>query len=226
MDGSRAGYAAREGRSGCVIHTRPPSPPRVSPSKDAPPHFPLDLSRRTGSLSRRAWAHYRGLEMYIPKWVLAIALVIVLGLGAWSALVLTGRNPLPFPDMGSRIYSTASPEAKAAVVDILARHGVHERFQVNSDGVLRSIMMDGTIINHPTPEVMARVGGAAACIGLVARDPEASAREAAALLSARGFEAELVLDVEPGLPIAFVLTDALNGSCLNFRPHIINMPPP
>jgi hypothetical protein len=164
--------------------------------------------------------------MYIPKWVLAIVLVLVLAMGAWSALVLAGRNPLPFPDPGSRIYSASSPEAKAAIVDILARHGVHERFQVNSDGVLRSIMMDGTIINHPTPEVLARVGGAPACIGLVAGDPEASARAAADQLRAAGFEAELVMDVEPGLPIAFVLTDALNGSCLNFRPHIIHMPRP
>jgi hypothetical protein len=164
--------------------------------------------------------------MYIPKWVLAIVLVLVLAMGAWSALVLAGRNPLPFPDPGSRIYSASSPEAKAVIVGILARHGVHERFQVNSDGVLRSIMMDGTIINHPTPDVMARVGGAPACIGLVTSDPEASARAAADQLRAAGFEADLALDVEPGLPIAFVLTDALNGSCLNFRRHIIHMPAP
>jgi hypothetical protein len=36
----------------------------------------------------------------------------------------------------------------------------------------------------------------------------------------------VVRDVEPGLPIAFVLTDALAGSVLNFRPHISRMPRP
>lgn len=164
--------------------------------------------------------------MFVPRWIFIIALLLIGALATWTVLVLTGRNPLPFPDNGSRIYSAVSPEAKDALVDILSRHGVRERFQVNSDGVLRSIMMDGTIINHPTPEVLERVGGAPACIGLVADTPEDSARAAAELLRSRGFSGEVVLDVEPGLPIAFVLTDALSGSCLNFRPHIINMPRP
>ena len=164
--------------------------------------------------------------MYIPKWLMGLVVVIIAGFVIWTTLLLTGRNPLPFPDFGSRIYSASSPEAKEAVVEILRRHGIHERFQVNTEGVLRSIMMDGTIINHPTPDVLERVGGAPACIGLVSNDPEASANEAAALLQQAGFTGNVVLDVEPGLPIAFVLTDALNGSCLNFRPHVTQMPQP
>ncbi|MGY6661076.1 MAG: hypothetical protein ACXIVO_02035 [Glycocaulis sp.] len=164
--------------------------------------------------------------MYVPKWLIGVVAVIFIGFAVWTSLLLTGRNPLPFPDFGSRIYSASSPEAKEVVVEILRRHGIYERFQVNTDGVLRSIMMDGTIINHPTPEVFERVGSAAACIGLVSNDPETSAAEAAALLRDAGFSGEVLLDAEPGLPIAFVLTDALNGSCLNFRPHITRMPSP
>ena len=59
-----------------------------------------------------------------------------------------------------------------------------------------------------------------------AKDPIASANEAADFLRSKGFEAEVVLDAEPELPIAFVLTDALNGTVLNFRKHVIHLPRP
>ncbi|HRD52095.1 MAG TPA: hypothetical protein PKY96_05545, partial [Flavobacteriales bacterium] len=142
--------------------------------------------------------------MYIPKWLLAILLLVLGSLSIWCLLMLTGRNPLPFPDNGSRIFSTPSAEAKSAIVDLLARHGVKERFQANSENVQRSIMWDGTIINQPTPESLAKLDQAQACIGLVADDPTASAHEAAKFLQDRGFEARVVLDIEPDLPIAFV----------------------
>ena len=87
-------------------------------------------------------------------------------------------------------------------------------------------MWDGTIINHSSSEVAQKVNYAAACIGLVANDPVASANAAADFLRSCGFGAEVVLDVEPELPIAFVLTDAMIGTALNFRKHVIHMPQP
>jgi hypothetical protein len=36
----------------------------------------------------------------------------------------------------------------------------------------------------------------------------------------------VVLNVEPGVPVAFVLTDALAGSAINFRRHVLRMPKP
>jgi hypothetical protein len=164
--------------------------------------------------------------MYLPVW-LFVVLLLLLGLtGAWLALILAGRNPLPFPDVGSRIFSAESPAAKAAIVDLLAQFGVRERFQANSKGVLRSIMWDGTIINYPEPEVTRRLGSPKASIGLVSTDPAKSAAHAAAFLIERGFSAEVVLDVEPGLPIVFVVTNAFTGTVLNFRKHLIHLPRP
>ena len=164
--------------------------------------------------------------MFVPKWLIVLVCLVFAALGAWSYLLAAGRNPLPFPDHGSRIFSTPSPKAKEAIVALLARHGIRERFQFNSNGVLRSIMWDGTIINHSSPDVMAKLGNAVASIGLVADDPAASANSAAEFLRSRGFEAKVVLDAEPELPIAFVVTNAMSGTVLNFRKHVVHLPRP
>jgi hypothetical protein len=164
--------------------------------------------------------------MFVPKWLIVVVLLVFAALASWSYLLATGRNPLPFPDHGSRIFSAPSPEAKDAVVALLARHGLKERFQFNSSGVLRSLMWDGTIINHSSPDVLQKLGNAVASIGLVADDPVASANSAADFLRSRGFEARVVLDAEPELPIAFVVTNAMSGTVLNFRKHVVHLPRP
>ena len=164
--------------------------------------------------------------MFIPMWLLVLACLLVAGIAGWAFLLATGRNPLPFPDRGSRIFAASSPQAKDAVVALLAKHGLRERFQVNTGGVQRSILWDGTIVNHSSPEVAVKLGAAAASIGLVADDPAASAHAAVDFLRSRGFSARVVLDAEPDLPIAFVITDAMVGTALNFRKHVIHMPRP
>lgn len=164
--------------------------------------------------------------MFVPKWLLLVGLTLVLALVTWAMLVASGRNPLPFPDPGSRIFAAASPEAKDALVELLAQHGLHERLRADSGGVLRSILFDGTIINHSAPEITAKLGGATSAIGLVADDPAAAAETAAAFLRERGFEATVVHEIEPGLPIVFVLTNAMPGAAINFRPHVLRMPRP
>ena len=78
--------------------------------------------------------------MYIPKWGLALIAVDFLAVASWAGLMAAGRNPLPYPDAGSRIFAAASPKAKQAIVDLLAQHGIEERFQVDSSGIRRSIM--------------------------------------------------------------------------------------
>jgi hypothetical protein len=164
--------------------------------------------------------------MFIPMWVVLLVGLLMAGFILWAVLLALGRNPLPFPDPGSRIFTASSAEAKDTVVTLLSMHGIGERFQANSEGVLRSIMWDGTIINLPSPEVAQKLNFPAASIGLVADDPIASANEAANFLRSKGFKAEVVLDVEPELPIAFVLTDAMIGTVLNFRRHLIHLPRP
>lgn len=164
--------------------------------------------------------------MYVPIWLVVAVLVLLGTIATWLGLILAGRNPLPFPDVGSRIFTAATPAAKATIIDLLAQYGVRERFQVNTPGVLRSIMWDGTIINCPDPEVTRRLGSPKASIGLVSPDPAKSAAHAAAFLKQRGLEAEVVLDAEPDLPIAFVTTNAFTGTVLNFRKHAVHMPRP
>ena|SRR6478735_5257333 len=164
--------------------------------------------------------------MYLPLWLIVPALILMTGVIAWLIAILRGRNPLPFPDRGSRIFTAPSPKGKEAIVALLRENGIGERFRADSDAVERSIMWDGTIINCPTPEVLTKVGGAVASIGLVSADPVASAEKAATFLRSRGFQASVVLDVEPELPIAFVTTDALSGTVINFRKHIIHLPRP
>lgn len=164
--------------------------------------------------------------MFIPLWLIGAAAVLAVLYLLWSIALARGRNPLPFPDRGSRIFAAASPQAKDAVVALLARHGLAERFQVDTGGVLRSILWDGTIINHSAPEVSATLGGATSSLGLVSANPVKSAEKAAAFLREQGFSAAVVLDAEPDLPIAFVLTDAMPATALNFRKHVIHMPRP
>jgi len=168
----------------------------------------------------------KGNDMFLPIWlIVAVSLAFAL-LAIWAYLMAIGRNPLPFPDPGSRIFTTPSPAAKEALVALLATHGIKERFEANSSGILRSIMWDGTIINHSPPDVLEKLANASACIGVVVDDPVVSANAAVEFLRSRGFEAEVVLDVEPELPIAFVVTNATSGTALNFRKHIIHLPRP
>lgn len=164
--------------------------------------------------------------MFIPIWALLLVGMAAAVLIGWMILALAGRNPLPFPDPGSRIFSAASAKGKDAIVELLSGYGIRERFQANTGGVQRSIMWDGTIINLPSAEVAEKLGFPAASIGLVVKDPESSARSASDFLQSKGFTAEVVLDAEPELPIAFVKTDAMAGTVLNFRKHVIHLPRP
>lgn len=164
--------------------------------------------------------------MFIPVWVLVLALGLVAAFVGWALRAASGRNPLPFPDNGSRIFSASTPEGKAAVVELLARHGLRQRFRFDSSGIERAILWDGTIINHSPRAVLDKLGQPSSSIGLVVDDPEASAYSAAEFLQSQGFEARVVLDAEPNLPIAFVVTNALRGTVINFRKHVIHLPRP
>jgi hypothetical protein len=164
--------------------------------------------------------------MFVPLWLLLSVSVLLLGVIAWLALAVMRRNPLPFPDPGSRIFSAASADGKDTIVELLAMYGLRERFRADTGGVRRSILWDGTIINLPSDEVSQKLNSPAASIGLVSKDPTASANTAADFLRSRGFTAEVVLDAEPELPIAFVVTNALKGTVINFRKHMIHLPRP
>lgn len=71
--------------------------------------------------------------------------------------------------------------------------------------------------------MMRSLGQPAAALGFVVDEPDATARRVARQLQARGFQATSIHDAEPGFPIAFVRTDALAGSVLVFRKHVLRM---
>lgn len=164
--------------------------------------------------------------MHVPKWAIALNLIAMLLLATWATALAVGKNPLPWPDPGSRIFAASSPEAQAAIVELISRHGVEERFEVNSSGILRSIMWDGTIVNYSPAAFRQKVGNASSAIGLVSDEPLISARHAAEFLRSKGFNADVIESAEPGMPVHFVVTDAMLGTALNFRPPVTQMPAP
>lgn len=159
----------------------------------------------------------------VPRIVFYPALVAVLLLVAWTTSLARDRNPLPFPDRDYHVFSARSTEALIAIEELMQAHGHVPRFRVDSDDVERTIFSNGTIINHPRAPMLARLGQPSAALGFVVDDPEQAARDAADRLRRNGFTAEVILDAEPGLPITFVATDALSGSVIVFRKHVLKM---
>lgn len=164
--------------------------------------------------------------MFVPIWILVPIGLLVGVLLPWALFAAAGRNLLPVPDLGSRIFAATSPEAVDAIVAIIERHGGRQRFWGITPGVRRAIMWDGTLVTHPQPWVTEKLQGKAGGIGLVADDPRRAAEAAAAYLQDRGFSATVVADAEPEIPIVFLVTDALHGTVLNFRRHARHFPMP
>ena len=154
--------------------------------------------------------------------VYLVALAVPLLVAMLVALV-TDRNPLPFPDRDYHVFSASSPAALVALEELMQRQGHRPRFRIDSEGVDRTVFSNGTIINLPSPEMFNALGQPAGALGFVVDDPEAAAREAASLLQAAGLQAEVVLDAEPGLPIAFVKTNALVSGAIVYRKHVLEM---
>ncbi len=161
--------------------------------------------------------------MFIPLWILIpLALVLV-----WALFALNGYNLIPIPDPGSRIFAASSHGAQDAIVELLAQHGLKQRFRGDTPGVRRAILWDGfTIISCPEPWVKDKLGGTAGSIGIVVKEPVAAAEAAARFLRAKGFTATVVTDAEPEIPICHLVTDALLGVALNFRKHAVKFPMP
>ena len=164
-----------------------------------------------------------GRSIQVPLPVAVLVPLATLLLGLWMLALALDRNPLPFPDRDYQVFSTSSAEALAAMEDVMQSLGQRPRFRVDSPNVQRTIFASGTILNQPDPRMFELLGPHGAALGFVVDDPDATAREVAAQLQRRGFQAASVHGAEPGLPIAFVRTDALSDSVLVFRKHVLRM---
>jgi hypothetical protein len=159
----------------------------------------------------------------VPNVLLLIGGVTVLLLITWLAALITGRKPLPFPDRDYHVFSASSRPALVALERLMQQFGHTPRFRIDSDQVDRTVFSNGTIINHPHPQMFASLGKPGGALGFVVGDPERAARESARLLHEAGFQADVILDAEPGLPITFVTTNALTSGALVFRKHVLQM---
>lgn len=162
----------------------------------------------------------------LPKVLLWLLVVALLGAAAFAAALATDRNPLPFPDRDYHVFSASSQHALAALEEVMIDQGNRPRFRIDSENVDRTVFSNGTIINSPQPAMMEQLKNPAGALGFVVPDPDKAAQRAVELLRRRGFEAEVVRNAEPGLPITFVTTNALWGAALVYRKHVLRMGPP
>lgn len=159
----------------------------------------------------------------VPTFLVYLGAIGLLVLIALLVALVTDRNPLPFPDRDYHVFSASSPQALVALEALMQKHGHRPRFRIDSEEVDRTVFSNGTIINYPRPQMFSALGQPGGALGFVVDDPDASARETASMLKAAGLQAEVVLNAEPGLPIAFVKTDALVSGAIVFRKHVLKM---
>lgn len=162
-------------------------------------------------------------SVQVPVSLAILVPLLTLLLGLWALALAYDRNPLPFPDHDYQVFSASSAEALAAMEDVMQSLGQRPRFRIDSPNVQRTIFASGTIINQPDPGMFEVLGPHGAALGFIVDDPDATARQVARQLQGRGFQAASIHDAEPGFPIAFVRTDALAGSVLVFRKHVLRM---
>ena len=162
-------------------------------------------------------------SVQIPLWLAILFPLGTLLLGLWTFALVHDRNPLPFPDRDYHVFSASSANALVAMEEVMQSLGQRPRFRVDSPNVQRTIFASGTIINQPEPHMLESLGSPSAALGFVVDDPDATARRVAKQLKERGFRADSIHGAEPGLPIAFVRTNALSGSVLVFRKHVLRM---
>lgn len=167
--------------------------------------------------------HKKRRSVQVPVFLAILVPLVTLLLGLWALALAYDRNPLPFPDHDYQVFSASSAEALMAMEDVMTSLGQRPRFRADSPNVQRTIFASGTIINQPDPRMFELLGPHGAALGFVVEDPDATARQVAKQLQRHGFQAATVHGAEPGLPIAFVRTDALSGSVLVFRKHMLHM---
>ena len=103
----------------------------------------------------------------VPNVLILVSGVAVLLLITFLVALIIDRNPLPFPDRDYHVFSVTSRPALSALERLMQKFGHNPRFRIDSDQVDRTVFSNGTIINHPHPQISATLGKPGGALGFV-----------------------------------------------------------
>lgn len=166
--------------------------------------------------------------MAVPLWLFVVVTSSFLLWALLTTYLLLVQNPLPIPDRGNAVFSCPSDVAREVVLRVLAQHGLRPDFRADTAFALRAIFWNRVrmILNVPSREGAEQLGNPGAALAIVARDPAASAETASRLLRQKGFDADVLRDLDPDVPpnaLVFVRSDAFPNWVLVFRKNITKM---
>lgn len=169
---------------------------------------------------------YNGL--LVPDVAMLMILLVLLGVWAISATILLfGRNPLPVPDRGHRLYAVPNERARDAALQVFKLAGVRGAVRFRTGPSDQTVLSDNTTTLHILSGDSGQSGNG---VSLVVRNPARAAEEAVAILCQAGFSAQrLQTGAVSGLPsdeLVVITSDAFTGWALGFRRHQLKLPRP
>ena len=156
----------------------------------------------------------------VPLWL------FLLVCGLLVATLVYFKGPIPFRDIGHRIFLVPNDKAARAVADVLGRTAdMGERFTFDSGPTHQTLLSDGGTVLMSFDEEMYDRGLAMNGMSYAVSDPFKAAGTAVELLKQYGFKAEVHCDVDPALgdKLVLVTTDALCGAAIVFRRHVLRL---
>ena len=162
----------------------------------------------------------------INAWWLTLPIAIAVGLAVFSLLLW--KRALPFPDYGSFVFTCWDEQARRTILAIMTSHGQQPAYRADSPNISRAIFRSGLILNVVDPKLREKLGNPAGGFAIVVKSigPARAALSAAAFLRSEGYNAQVF--EEDGMPdkISFVVTNAMVGSILVFREHVMELGKP
>jgi len=165
--------------------------------------------------------------IYTLLWIWAFVATV----WALVASILHFRNPLPIPDKGHRLYGVPDEHAREVVVQLLKNVArIKEQFTFDSGPTHQTLMWDGfTVISYLDRDIRSTFDVSGTGLSVPVKNPQLAATEAVKLLTASGYTAEMLDNVDPELPANYLVpvkSNAFDGWVLVFRRPLLKMPFP
>lgn len=129
---------------------------------------------------------------------------------------------LPLRDVGHRAFAVTNKKAVKAILEVLSKNGLQERFSFDAGPTHQTLMSDNTTVLIQHEEENNSPNG----LSLAVRNPLESAHLAALILKSFGFTAEAKEMTGLERRLVVVTSNAFMGWSLVFRRHILAMGPP